>query len=120
MGAYCIYYCVERKEYIDPGDINDGACKPHQVMHRGEVGCVLMTLMTFGPVDIEDNPKCLEWGPWQSVRMTADEYPHSPDHPCHEEIVNEWTDVTKEAVNRYNFFGSEYEGFMPLKYTGEK
>jgi hypothetical protein len=120
MGAYCVFYCWERKEYIDPSDISDASCKPHHVMHHPDVGRVLMQLLVFGPVSLENNPRCLPYGSWPSVRMTADEYPHSPDHPCHEEIVEEWTDVTREAVERYNELGREYEGHVDVRYTPGK
>jgi hypothetical protein len=122
MGAYCVFYCWERREYIDPGDIGDVSPKPHHAMVSAELGMIIMQLLVFGPVSLESNPRCLPHGSWPSVRMTADEYPHSPDHPSHEEIVTspDWTDVTRDAVARYNdWMKEDSPGFVELLYTGE-
>ena len=112
MGSYTIFYCKEKMEWIEPGNINDGPMKVQHVMHHAAVGQILMLLLTYGPHKYPSS--------WDSVAMTTDSYPLRNDKPSHEEITELWMDVTKQAIEKYNEFAEKYEGYVKILYTSDK
>lgn len=102
MGTYVVLYCLELKQWIEPGDINDGPMKHQDVAGASALGCLLVHLLNHGTGS----------EPWPSVRMAGDQWRPRPDLPSHEEITtnrwaserhhNDWRDVTREAIESYN------------------
>ena len=90
MGSYVVYYCKEMEEYIEPGDVNDGAMKTQDVAYRGDLGRLLIHLLSYGYT-----PRA-----WPSVAMACDQYDNQP--VSHETIIFTYRDVTERAIESYN------------------
>lgn len=101
MGTYVVFCCHERREFIDPGDVNDGAIKLGDVTYRGDLGRLLIFLMT-------DGHEPYGRGVWRAVSCVADS---SSEH----DLVFRYTDVTAVAIDAFN---ERYPDGV-LSFTGE-
>lgn len=98
MGTYVVYCCHECRQYIDPAEINEGACKLAQVGYRNDLGRLLLHLLDF-PVTL---PR------WTKVTMVVD-VAYGWD-TIHEEYEN----VTKLAIDSFN---QSFPDVTPLRFV---
>lgn len=102
MGIYVLFCCHERREFVDPGDVNDGAIKIGSVPYRSDLGRLLIFLMT-------DGHAAYGAARWETISMVHDA------GPGHETVETEYTNVTAVAIDAYN----EAHPEDVLSFTGE-
>ncbi len=110
MGTYVVFYEPKLKQYVDPGEINDGPIKWQHVMHAPKLCQLLVYLLTYGQ--------------WETVGLAGDQHYPKEGYPSHEEIThdvvhtkepsNGWIDVTEQTIRALNEMLEEDE---PIEFT---
>lgn len=115
MGTYYIFCSHSSNEYIEPGDVDNGAIKFPGIMFGNGWQLALFCTSYMWNYDTP-HPETKSHTPWESVIVIGD------NESEYDTILETYTDVTKEAVIRYNDMiqNNCFVGWPKMKYTPDE